>query len=122
MHRPAAMAWPEAAPNPARTSVNHKDGVKTNCDVSSLEWATAKENTKHAIVTGLRAKAKRGTPIEAFGEGIVPVAHVPIMAAARATGVSASSISRARDSGLPDHTGRCRRKTAPDVLPGEELN
>lgn len=57
IHRLVALTF---IPNPYDLEeVNHKDGIKTNNDVSNLEWVTHGENQHHARVMGMN----RGTSV-----------------------------------------------------------
>lgn len=56
VHRIVAIAFHEK-PSKKHDQVNHKNGVKTDNRAVNLEWTTAKENTHHAVVTGLKKNA-----------------------------------------------------------------
>jgi hypothetical protein len=60
VHRLVAIAFLPNLEN--KKNVNHKDGNKSNNELSNLEWATDSENMKHAIDTGL-LKVRKGQEI-----------------------------------------------------------
>jgi hypothetical protein len=51
VHRLVAAAW--LGPIPLDMQVNHRDGNRTNNDLSNLEIVTAEQNRAHAVETGL---------------------------------------------------------------------
>lgn len=48
IHRLVAETYLSDSHTEEKNSVNHKDGDKTNNNISNLEWVTCSENTQHA--------------------------------------------------------------------------
>jgi plasmid maintenance system antidote protein VapI len=57
VHRIVAQAFIDNIDN--KEYINHKDGNRTNNNIDNLEWVTPKENTEHAINTGLSSVTKK---------------------------------------------------------------
>jgi hypothetical protein len=58
VHQLVAMSF---IPNPLnKKETNHKDGCKTNNNLTNLEWVTRKENAQHAARMGLIKGNRKG--------------------------------------------------------------
>lgn len=56
IHRLVGMSFIENTNN--KPEINHKNGIKTDNNVSNLEWVTSSENQKHAFKIGLQKPSK----------------------------------------------------------------
>ena len=68
IHRMVAIAFIPNLEN--KEIVNHKDGDTHNFHVSNLEWVTVKENSQHAVNTGLYKKSEQ--ILDAYLDNIIP--------------------------------------------------
>ena len=75
VHRLVALAFLPNLDN--KPQVNHRDGHPMNCYVGNLEWATAKENTQHAHVTGLVPQGQDHHNAKLTNEQVVYIRNNP---------------------------------------------
>lgn len=57
VHKLVMVAF--VGPYPAGHGINHKDGVRNNPRLDNLEFVTHKENSQHAVMTGLHHRGER---------------------------------------------------------------
>lgn len=77
VHRMVAETFLENTEN--KEIVNHIDGDTHNFKLDNLEWATAKENSNHAVQTGLLPKSNQNGIIYYYedGEELFPIKDYP---------------------------------------------
>lgn len=57
-HRLLGLAFLHPGCDVSNLVINHKDGVKSNCELDNLEWVTPIENNHHAGAMGLNSHCK----------------------------------------------------------------
>jgi hypothetical protein len=101
-------------PTPDKLQVNHKDGDRSNCNLSNLEWVTSSENVQDGFNRGRRAHnlGKKGSQSKASK----PVMSVDLVSGvireydsamdAVREGFRSDSICRACQGKIASHAGK----------------
>ena len=112
IHRLVAQVFIENQDS-SKTVVNHKDGDKSNNDVSNLEWSTHLENAMHSITT-LKKRPPTVAVRQLSKDGQLIAVFASIKEAAEATGASSKKIPSAC-SGAIKTTGGFRWEYVEDL-------
>jgi hypothetical protein len=94
-------------PNPEnKAHVNHKDGNKLNNSLCNLEWATEKENSQHAVDTGLTTHEKFKKRVYQYtkDKSSLVAVYESDVEAETSTGIAKQNISKVT-LGLRNHAG-----------------
>lgn len=94
-------------PTPSGHEVNHKSGVRTDCSLGNLEYATRSENNLHAY-SALGKKSQQGSQ---HGRHKVTEAEVLEMRSLRAAGMKLADLSARYGIGVANLSEICSRKT-----------
>ena len=96
IHRAVAIAF---IPNPLnKPAVNHKNGNRLDNNVDNLEWVTYRENSQHAVDTGLMFSPKNDSKSKAVDmftkDGVFIKTFPSTMQVQRDLGIYHANISR----------------------------
>lgn len=104
-----------------KPEINHEDGIKFNCHVSNLTWATSAENNRHAVDMGLRGRGEDNPRAKLSGENAVYIRENPdgltIKELAETFGVTENTISLVQRAITYKNAGGTIRKAKPRAKP-----